>query len=162
MFAKHLAALTVSAAALTTVSIPAVAQEFSGVTVDILTRPGYVIAGPLAERGKDFEALTGAKIVVTEVPFAEIFPKIQNDWATGTNSIDVGVFAAGWGVELDAAGLLEDLDPYIANDDKIDLDDIAPYFREFGQKVGGKTKLLMVDGDFRWSITGLTFWKQPG
>ncbi|MFN0114276.1 MAG: ABC transporter substrate-binding protein, partial [Paracoccaceae bacterium] len=27
--------------------------------------------------------------------------------------------------------------------------DIAPYFREFGQKVGGKTKLLMVDGDFQ-------------
>jgi multiple sugar transport system substrate-binding protein len=108
-----------------------------------------VIAGPLAERGKDFEAMTGAKIVVTEVPFAEIFPKIQADWSTGTNSIDVGVFAAGWGVELDAAGLLEDLDPYIAADPKIDLDDIAPYFREFGQKVGGKTKLLMVDGDFQ-------------
>ena len=149
MFSKHLKALSVGAAALCTVSAPAIAQEFEGVTVDILTRPGYVIAGPLAERGKDFEALTGAKIVVTEVPFAEIFPKIQNDWATGTNSIDVGVFAAGWGVELDAAGLLEDLDPYIANDDKIDLDDIAPYFREFGQKVGGKTKLLMVDGDFQ-------------
>jgi multiple sugar transport system substrate-binding protein len=131
------------------VASPAFAQDFSGVTVNVLTRPGYVIAGPLIERGKDFEAMTGAKIVVTEVPFAEIFPKIQSDWATGTNSIDVGVFAAGWGVELDAAGLLEDLDPYIANDDKIDMDDIAPYFREFGQKVGGKTKLLMVDGDFQ-------------
>ena len=70
-------------------AIPAVAQDFKGVTVDILTRPGYVIAGPLAERGKDFEAMTGAKIVVTEVPFAEIFPKIQADWSTGTNSIDV-------------------------------------------------------------------------
>jgi len=127
----------------------AVAQEFSGVTVNVLTRPGYVIAGPLIERGADFEKMTGAKIVVTEVPFAEIFPKIQNDWATGTNSIDVGVFAAGWGVELDAAGLLEDLDPYIAADDKIQLDDVAPYFREFGQKVGGKPKLLMVDGDFQ-------------
>ncbi len=118
-------------------------------TVNILTRPGYVIAGPLAERGKDFEALTGAKIVVTEVPFAEIFPKIQNDWSTGTNSIDVGVFAAGWGVELDAAGLLEDLDPYVAKDANINMDDIAPYFRDFGQKVGGKTKMLMVDGDFQ-------------
>lgn len=128
---------------------PAIAQDFSGVTVDILTRPGYVIAGRLAERGVEFEAMTGAKVVVTEVPFAEIFPKIQNDWATGTNSIDVGVFAAGWGVELDAAGLLEDLDPYVAADDKIDMADIAPYFREFGQKVGGKTKLLMVDGDFQ-------------
>ncbi|WP_235439126.1 ABC transporter substrate-binding protein [Candidatus Rhodobacter oscarellae] len=143
-----MAALTIGAAALGGVAAPAVAQH-EGVTVNILTRPGYVIAGPLVERGKDFEALTGAKIVVTEVPFAEIFPKIQNDWATGTNSIDVGVFAAGWGVELDAAGLLEDLDPYVAADDKIDLDDIAPYFREFGQKVGGKTKLLMVDGDFQ-------------
>jgi multiple sugar transport system substrate-binding protein len=131
-------------------SVPAAAQKmYDGVTVNILTRPGYVIAGRLAERGKEFEEATGAKIVVTEVPFAEIFPKIQADWSTGTNSIDVGVFAAGWGVELDAAGLLEDLDPYVAKDDKIDLPDVAPYFREFGQKVGGKTKLLMVDGDFQ-------------
>ena len=149
MLLKKLSALTLGVAAIGLTAIPAMAQDFKGVTVDILTRPGYVIAGPLAERGKDFEAMTGAKIVVTEVPFAEIFPKIQADWSTGTNSIDVGVFAAGWGVELDAAGLLEDLDPYIAADSKIDLDDIAPYFREFGQKVGGKTKLLMVDGDFQ-------------
>jgi multiple sugar transport system substrate-binding protein len=145
---SNILSLIVGATALTGLSSAASAGEFDGVTVNILTRPGYVIAGRLAERGIEFEALTGARIVVTEVPFAEIFPKIQNDWATGTNSIDVGVFAAGWGVELDASGLLEDLDPYIAKDDKIDLDDIAPYFREFGQKVGGKTKLLMVDGDF--------------
>ncbi|MEM7376592.1 MAG: extracellular solute-binding protein [Pseudomonadota bacterium] len=146
MFKRKMVGALVGAMA---VAGPAAAMDFNGVTVNVLTRPGYVIAGPLIERGKDFEAMTGARIVVTEVPFAEIFPKIQNDWATGTNSIDVGVFAAGWGVELDAAGLLEDLEPYIAEDDKIQLDDIAPYFREFGQKVGGKTKLLMVDGDFQ-------------
>ena len=122
---------------------------YDGVTINILTRPGPVIAGRLAERGKEFEAATGAKIVVTEVPFAEIFPKLQADWTTGTNSIDVGVFAAGWGVELAGAGLLEDMDPYVAKDTKIDMADIAPYFREFGQKIGGKTMLLMVDGDFQ-------------
>jgi multiple sugar transport system substrate-binding protein len=148
-FRKSLAAVLCAGAALSGLVAPATAGEFDGVTVNILTRPGYVIAGRLAERGKEFEAATGGKIVVTEVPFAEIFPKIQNDWSTGTNSIDVGVFAAGWGVELDAAGLLEDLDPYLANDKKIDLADVAPYFREFGQKVGGKTKLLKVDGDFQ-------------
>lgn len=146
---RSLLGLIVGASALAGLSPAAFAGEFDGVTVNILTRPGYVIAGRLMERGVEFEAATGGRIVVTEVPFAEIFPKIQNDWSTGTNSIDVGVFAAGWGVELDASGLLEDLDPYIAKDDKIDLDDIAPYFREFGQKVGGKTKLLMVDGDFQ-------------
>jgi multiple sugar transport system substrate-binding protein len=141
--------MLVAGTAIAGLAIGAQAGEFDGVTVNILTRPGPVIAQPLKDRGVDFEKMTGAKIVVTEVPFAEIFPKIQNDWTTGTNSIDVGVFAAGWGVELDAAGLLEDMDPYIAKDTKIGMDDIAPYFREFGQKVGGKTKLLMVDGDFQ-------------
>ena len=141
--------LTAGAVALVGAASVAMAGEFDVVIVNILTRLGYVIAGRLVERGVEFTEATGAKIVVTEVPYAEIFPKIQNDWSTGINSIDVGVFAAGCGVELDAAGLLEDLDPYIAKDDKIDLDDVAPYFREFGQKVGGKTKLLMVDGDFQ-------------
>lgn len=145
---RTLTLATTAAALLAGGTVPAAAQ-YEGVTVNILTRPGYVIAGRLAERGKEFEAATGGKIVVTEVPFAEIFPKIQTDWSTGTNSIDVGVFAAGWGVELDAAGLLEDMDPYIAKDTKIDLADVAPYFRDFGQKIGGKTKLLMVDGDFQ-------------
>lgn len=146
---KMAAMAMMSAVAVTGLAATADAGEFDGVTVNILTRPGPVIAGPLKERGAVFEKETGAKIVVNEVPFAEIFPKIQNDWTTGTNSIDVGVFAAGWGVELDAAGLLEDMDPYIAKDTKINMDDIAPYFRDFGQKVGGKTKLLMVDGDFQ-------------
>ncbi len=124
------------------------AGEYDGVTVNILTRPGPVIAGRLAERGKEFEAATGAKIVVNEVPFAELFQKIQTDWTTGTNSIDLGVFAAGWGVELAGAGLLEDLTPYVAKDTKLDENDIAPYFRAF-QKIGGKNMMLMVDGDFQ-------------
>lgn len=146
---KMAAMAMMSAVAVTGLAASAQAGEFDGVTVNILTRPGPVIAGPLKDRGAVFEKETGAKIVVNEVPFAEIFPKIQNDWTTGTNSIDVGVFAAGWGVELDASGLLEDMDPYIAKDSKIDMNDIAPYFRDFGQKIGGKTKMLMVDGDFQ-------------
>jgi multiple sugar transport system substrate-binding protein len=146
---KYLIGALAAGTAMCGLAATSTAGEFDGVTINILTRPGYVIAGRLAERGKEFEAATGAKIVVNEVPFAEIFPKIQTDWTTGTNSIDVGVFAAGWGVELAGAGLLEDLDPYIAKDTKLNPDDIAPYFREFGQKVGGKTMMLMVDGDFQ-------------
>ena len=72
--------------------------HYDGVVINILTRPGPVIAGRLAERGEEFKALTGAEVRVAEVPFAEIFQKLLTDWATGTNSIDVGVFASGWGV----------------------------------------------------------------
>ena len=146
---KIVTALALAGVAVAGVAASAFAGEFDGVTVNILTRPGYVIAGPLKDRGLDFEKATGAKIVVTEVPFAEIFPKVQNDWTTGTNSIDAAVFAAGWGVELDAAGLLEDLDPYIAKDKAIDVADLAPYFRDFGMKIGGKFKLIQLDGDFQ-------------
>jgi multiple sugar transport system substrate-binding protein len=146
---KMTAGLFMAATAMCGLAATSTAGEYDGVTINILTRPGPVIAGAVANRGKEFEAMTGAKIVVNEVPFAEIFPKIQQDWSTGANSIDVGVFAAGWGVELAADGLLENLDPYVAKDTKIDLQDIAPYFREFGQKIGGHTMLIQLDGDFQ-------------
>jgi multiple sugar transport system substrate-binding protein len=129
---------------------PALAQgkPYAGVTIDILTRPGPVIAQRMVERGVEFTELTGAEVRVHEVPFAELFQKLLTDWATGTNSIDVGVFQSGWGVELQAAGLLENLDPYIERDDKLDLQDIAPYFREYNQKIAGSTYQLTIDGDF--------------
>ncbi len=148
-FRKLMAGAVMAGVAFCGLAATSNAGEYDGITLNLLTRPGPVIAGRLAERGKEFEAATGAKVVVTEVPVAEIFQKVQTDWTTGTNSIDIGVFAAGWGVELDAAGLIADLDPYVQADTKIDVADIAPYFREFGQKIGGKTKLLMIDGDFQ-------------
>lgn len=128
----------------------AVAQKaHEGVTVNILTRPGPVIAGRLAERGEEFKEATGGEIVVNEVPFADLFQKLLTDWSTGTNSIDVGVFASGWAVEMQSGGLLADLSEHVANDPDIALDDIAPYFREFNQKIDGKTYLITVDGDFQ-------------
>ncbi len=143
-----LGALMAGAAACGLSSI-AIAGEYDGVTVNVMTRPGKVIAQRLIDRGEEFTKATGAKIVVNEVPFAELFQKIQTDWVSGTNSIDVGVFAAGWAVELAGAGLLEDLTPYVEKDTKIDMQDIAPYFREINQKIGGKTMLITIDGDFQ-------------
>lgn len=138
------------AVALTGATAAAQAQKmYEGIEINLLTRPGPVIAGRLDERGKEFEALTGAKINVISVPFADLFQKLLTDWATGTNSIDVGVFASGWAVELAAGGLLADLSDFVANDPDLDINDIAPYFREFNQKIDGKTQLITIDGDFQ-------------
>ncbi len=123
--------------------------HYDGVVVNILTRPGPVIAGRLVDRAVEFQEMTGAEVRVAEAPFAELFQKILTDWATGTNSIDVGVFASGWGVELVSGDLVENLDSYLAADDKIDLADIAPYFRDFNQKVSGSTYFITLDGDFQ-------------
>ena len=135
-------------AGVTTLASSAQAQH-EGVTVNLLTRPGPVIAGRMEQRGEEFKELTGATINVSTVPFADLFQKLVTDWQTGTNSIDVGVFASGWAVEMVDAGLLADLSDFVAADDKINMDDIAPYFREFNQKIDGKTYLITIDGDFQ-------------
>ena len=127
----------------------AAAGKYDGVTIRLLTRPGPVIAKRLDDHGKEFTAATGAVVTVTEVPFAEIFQKTLTDWASGTNSIDVAVLAASWVPELVDAGVIEDLSDYIAKDDKINVDDIAPFFREYNQKVAGKTYTITIDGDFQ-------------
>lgn len=123
--------------------------KYEGVEINLLTRPGPVIAGRLEERGLEYQEMTGAKVNVATVPFADLFQKLLTDWATGTNSIDVGVFASGWAVEMVDGGLLADLSDFVAADDKLDPDDIAPYFREFNQKIDGKTYLITIDGDFQ-------------
>ena len=147
-FARSLMAMVVGVVTGLAATSSAQAQ-YEGVTINILTRPGPVIAQRIVERGEEFTQMTGAKIKVAEVPFAELFQKLLTDWSTGTNSIDVGVFASGWGVEMVDGGLLENLDPYIAKDDKIDIEDIAPYFREYNQKISGNTYLITLDGDFQ-------------
>ena len=43
----------------------ATAAEYDGIKVNILTRPGPVIAQRLVERAEEFTAMTGAKIRVT-------------------------------------------------------------------------------------------------
>jgi multiple sugar transport system substrate-binding protein len=144
-----LGAALLAAAATMMFAAPLSAGEYDGVTVNILTRPGPVIAQRMVDRGKEFTAATGATIKVSEVPFAELFQKSLTDWATGTNSIDVGVLASGWAVELVDGGLLENLDPYVAKDSKINMGDIAPYFRDFNQKIAGSTYLITIDGDFQ-------------
>ena len=79
-----------SALALTSALAPGIASaegQYDGVVINILTRPGPVIAGRLAERGEEFKEMTGAEVRVAEVPFAEIFQKLLTDWATGTNCL---------------------------------------------------------------------------
>ena len=124
-------------------------KKFEGVEINLLTRPGPVIAGRLEERGREYQEMTGAKVNVATVPFADLFQKLLTDWATGTNSIDVGVFASGWAVELVDGGLLADLSRLRRQRPDLNPDDIAPYFREFNQKIDGKTYLITIDGDFQ-------------
>jgi multiple sugar transport system substrate-binding protein len=138
------------------------AQEFAGVTVNVMTFTGPQIAEPLQRRGPDFEKLTGAKINVITVPFSDLYTKLLTDWASGTNSIDAAVFAPQWMADYVGPGYLEDLTDWAAADGALKMDDIAPFFREFSQQYNGRTYMLTLDGDFQMVYYRSDLFKEAG
>lgn len=123
-------------------------KPFEGVTVNVLSFAGPQVTEPLLRRGPDFEALTGANIEVTTVPFAELYNTILTDQSTGTNSYDAFVMSPQWNADFVAAGILEDLSSFVANDANIQWDDIAPFFRNFIATYNGSIYVVPLDGDF--------------
>jgi multiple sugar transport system substrate-binding protein len=124
------------------------AKPYEGLEVNVLTFTGPQIAEPLQRRGPDFEALTGAKINVTIVPFSDLYQKILTDMATGTNAFDAFVFAPQWMVDYIVPGYLEDMTDRVAADAALEWGDVAPFFRDFSATYGGRIYTIPLDGDF--------------
>jgi multiple sugar transport system substrate-binding protein len=122
-------------------------KPFEGVTVNILSFAGPQVTEPLLRRGPDFEALTGAHIEVTTVPFAELYTTILTDQTTGTNSYDAFVMSPQWNADFVGAGILEDLTDEIAADPDLMWDDIAPFFRNYIATYNGNAYVIPLDGD---------------
>ena len=125
------------------------ADDFKGVTVNVMTFVGPQIAEPLQRRAPEFEKLTGAKVNILTVPFSDLYQKLLTDWASGTNSVDAAVFAPQWMVDYTKGGFLEDLSGRIAHDAALKENDVMPFFSDFSQKFNGKTYLVALDGDFQ-------------
>jgi multiple sugar transport system substrate-binding protein len=128
---------------------PAAGMQFEGVEVNVITFTGPQIAEPLQRRAPEFQKLTGAKINVITVPFADLYQKILTDFTTGTNSYHVIVFAPQWMADYVEPGYLEDLTPRIEADPALQWDDIAPFFRNFSATYGGRIYTIPLDGDFQ-------------
>jgi len=124
-------------------------KKFAGVTVNAITFSGPQIAEPMQRRGKEFSEMTGATINVVTVPFADLYQKILNDFATGTNSFDVIVFAPQWMVDYIEPGYLEDLTDRVKADPDLQWDDIGLFFRDFSATYNGRIYTIPLDGDFQ-------------
>jgi multiple sugar transport system substrate-binding protein len=123
--------------------------EHEGVEINVLTFTGPQIAEPLQRRAPDFEELTGARVNVVTVPFADLYDKILTDFATGTNSFDAFVFAPQWMGDYVPPGYLEDMTDRVESDEDLQWDDIAPFFRDFSASYEGKVYTIPLDGDFQ-------------
>lgn len=123
-------------------------RPFEGVTINILSFAGPQVTEPLLRRGPDFEALTGAKVEVTTVPFGDLYNSILTDQVTGTNSYDGFVMSPQWNADFVTAGILDDLTDDVAGDPALEWDDIAPFFRNFIASYNGGIYVIPLDGDF--------------
>src|SRR5437773_4543579 len=123
--------------------------NFSGTTIRVVTFTGPQIAEPLQRRAPDFEKLTGAKVQVITVPFADLYQKLLTDFATKTNSYDATVFDPQWMGDYVPPGYLEDLTDRVQKDSSLQWNDIAPFFRDFSATFKGKVYTVPLDGDFR-------------
>ncbi|MFM0556447.1 extracellular solute-binding protein [Paraburkholderia sediminicola] len=138
------------------------AEDFHGVTINVMTFVGPQIAEPLQRRAPDFEKLTGAKVNILTVPFSDLYQKLLTDWASGTNSVDAAVFAPQWMVDYTKGGFLEDLSARVARDPALKEDDVMPFFRDFSERFNGKTYLVALDGDFQMVYYRTDILKQLG
>lgn len=82
------------------------------VTVNTAGREGP-IAGPLYLFGDLWEQITGGKVEVVEIPYAEHFEKVWIDLITGTGNYDAFMAGAFWLGELIANDYIIPIDKYM-------------------------------------------------
>lgn len=124
------------------------AKKYAGTEISIVWEAGLQSLDPLNFSGPKWEAETGIKVKVIEVPVAEMFTKILQEHRAGTGAYDALNVIPSWMPDLVRAGALEDLDPYV---DKYgyrdELKTIAPVYRDNQMTVDGKIYGLPDDGD---------------
>ncbi len=124
---------------------------FAGQTVTVIVNTAGEkgpISGPFYEVRDEFEAATGAKLEIVEVPFAEHFPKLLTDMTTETGEYDTSIAGAWWLGDLVAGDFIQPYDQWY--DDprfpKWDINDVLPGPRAL-LEYGGKKYMVANDQD---------------
>jgi multiple sugar transport system substrate-binding protein len=119
-----------------------------GKTITIVWEAGLQSLDPKNFSGPKWEQATGCKVSVVEVPTAEMFTKIMQEFRAGTGAYDALNVIPAWMPDLAQAGALEPLDALV---DKYgfrdELKTIAPTYRDNQMTVGGKIYGFPDDGD---------------
>jgi multiple sugar transport system substrate-binding protein len=124
------------------------AQKYRGQTITIVWEAGLQALDPLNFSGPKWEELTGIKVKVVEVPIAEMFTKIMQEYRAGTGAYDALNVVPSWMPDLANAGALEPLDSYVEKYGYAsELQTIAPTYRDNQMKVGDKIFGFPDDGD---------------
>ncbi|MBO6636656.1 MAG: extracellular solute-binding protein [Roseitalea sp.] len=139
------AAATAQSAADTAVEA---AQQYSGITLNVLYEAGLQPLDPKNFTGPLWEELTGIKINVIESPVDQIFTKTMQAHLANSGAYDVLNVIPNQMPDLALAGALEPLDAFVEKHGYgPELDMIAPVYRDNQMKVESTIYGLPDDGD---------------
>jgi multiple sugar transport system substrate-binding protein len=124
----------------------AAGRRFDGETLNLLIIQPHVVTGKkLAE---DFEALTGAKVNVTAVPYDQVSAKATLDVQSGANEFDVIDYFYTYKGQLAEDGVIVDVTDWIERDKaEIKPDDFLPHIYDYYTLYDGRRYGLPYDGD---------------
>ena len=91
-------------------AVDAAKKICAGKTITIVWEAGLQSLDPNNFSGPKWEQVTGCKVKVVEVPTAEMFTKIMQEYRAGTGAYDALNVIPAWMPDLVQAGALEQLD----------------------------------------------------
>src|SRR5262245_57792730 len=89
-------------------------KKFAGETINLLIIQPHVVTG--RKVAEDFEALTGAKVNVTAVPYDQVSVKATLDVQSGANEFDVIDYFYTYKGQLAEDGVIVDVTDWIERD----------------------------------------------
>ena len=121
---------------------------FIGQRVTVIVVKGIAIAGPLQEVKDEFEAATGATLIIVPIPAAQHFDNFLSDVINGVGKYDASIAGAWWLGELVTGDYLISYDKYY-NDPRFpqwNINDVLPGPRSL-LSYGGKKYMVANDHD---------------
>ncbi|MDL1902341.1 extracellular solute-binding protein [Anaerolineae bacterium CFX9] len=119
--------------------------NFAGQVIVVATQAANEISGPIDQFRSEWEAQTGAIVVIEQYPFAQLYEAIMESYREGTQAFDMIVYAPNWSGDIMGNGYVTPIPDSIK--DQINWDDVLPLFRERILDWGGTTYALPFDGD---------------
>ena len=137
------------------------AQRFDGVTLNFAILEDLMKLN-MHEHIAGFEALTGAKVNVTKIPFRDLYDTLKKNWSDQALKYDMAVVVPRWSIDLIDAGYLEDLTTRVKSDTALQWNDVASIFRNFSTNYQGRTYAIPLDGDFHMAYYRTDLLKEAG
>jgi len=117
-----------------------------GKTIKVLAMTGPWVSGPVKVHGEEWGKMTGNRVEVIEVAFADLFPKMQQAAATRSKAFDILLAGNIWMADLVGWGYVIPLDDYL-KDPEVQYEEDVPDGIKLKNMFGGKTYGLICDND---------------